>query len=489
MAINLHESATHRIDGRLPVTYGPLTQFPDDPLGCMRRLKDEHGSIAALEDQGQRVLFVFHPDYNQRVLCDNKVFHSRFFAIRGPRRSSHRRLSSGLLTMNGEEHKQHRRMVMQPFQKSTLPVYHEVIQQQTTDILESWKTRAAGPRGLTVDINAEMTHFMLRLTCALIFGVDDREMAWHVGEQIDKWVGMNNDVGIAAFVPDLNLTRKYDELLAHAEQLEVDVRRLIDARRPHAHEGKDVLSLLIQAHEQQGAITEDELIGHVALMFGAAHLTTAHTFTWTLFLLAQHPSVMRRAVEEARAEMSGDATALDDFARMPFTERIIRESMRLMPASCYLHRTTVEPTELGPFQLNVGTPVVFSQFMTHHLPDLYPDPEAFLPDRWLTTKPTPYGYLPFGNGPRMCLGAGMAWMILQTALPMMLKRYRMTAVANSTVHAKMIATMLGPTTPVPMHIVPQDGRFQSVPVHGNIHSMMDLREMPGIAIPEKRKAA
>lgn len=488
MAINLLEPATRRIDQRLPVTYGPLTQFPDDPLVCMRKLQAEHGSIAALEDQGQRVVFVFHPDYNQRVLCDNKTFHSKFFAVRGPRKSSHRRLSCGLLTMNGDEHKRHRRMVMGPFQKTALPQYHDTIVEQTADLLESWKTRAAGPRGMTVDINAEMTRFMLRMTCALVFGVDDRELAWHVGEQIDRWVEMNNEVGIGAFVPDATATRRYDELLDLAEQLEVDVRRLIDVRRPHAREGKDVLSLLIQAHDEAGAISEDELVGHVALMFGAAHLTTAHTLTWTLLMLAQHPSVMRPLVNEARELVPGDVPAPEVVQGLPLCDRVIRESMRIMPASCYLHRTTVEPTELGPFQLNVGTPVVFSQFMTHHLPELYDDPEAFIPDRWLTTQPTPYGYLPFGNGPRMCLGAGMAWMILKTALPMMLKRYRLQAVANTTVNAKMKATMLGPTTPVMMTIVPQDDRFQAVPIHGNIHTMVSLREMPATTA-DQRKAA
>ena len=227
-----------------------------------------------------------------------------------------------------------------------------------------------------------------------------------------------------------------------------------------------------------------------SLMFGAAHLTTAHTFTWTLFLLAQHPSIMRQAVDESIAHVAGDAPNPDDVQRMPLIERIVKESMRLMPASCYLHRTTAEPTELGPFQLNRGTPVVFSQFMTHHLPEIYESPEAFIPDRWLNLQPSPYAYFPFGNGPRMCLGAPMAMMILKTALPMILKRYRMTAVANSTVNARMKSTMLGPTTPVMMHIAPQDGRFEAVPIHGNIHTMADLREMPPLGgAGEHRKAA
>lgn len=485
----MDDTTTCRIERRLPITYGPLTRFPDDPLVCMRALHAEHGDIAALEEDGQRILFVFSPEYNQRVQCDQKVFHSRFFAIRGPRGSAQRRLSSGLLTMNGEDHKSHRRMVMGPFQKSAIPQYHDAVVGIATDMLDDWSARALPPRGWTTDINQEMTQYMLRTTSALIFGVDVPEMAYRIGGMIDHWVEMNNDIGIGAFVADQAITEKYDELLAHAEELEIEVRGLIQQRRTQAEAGRDVLSLLIQACDQQGVIDEDQLVGHVALMFGAAHLTTAHTLTWTLFLLAQHPSILTRVMEEVDTEMPGDAPAPHEVARMLLLDRVVKESMRLLPASCYLHRTAHEPTTLGPFDVARGTPVVFSQFMTHHRPDLYDDPDAFVPDRWLSISPSPYAYLPYGSGPRMCLGAGMAGMILRTALPMMLKRYRMSVVPGITVNGKMISTMLGPTTPVMMQIVPQDGRFAAQPVSGNIHSMVDLREMPRAAVAEQRKAA
>jgi cytochrome P450 len=115
--------------------------------------------------------------------------------------------------------------------------------------------------------------------------------------------------------------------------------------------------------------------------------------------------------------------------------------------------------------------------MTHHMPHLYPDPEAFLPDRWLKINPSAYQYLPFGAGPRMCLGAPLAMLILKTTLPTLLQRFKVTMVPNSEVSGKVISTMLGPTTSVMMKIDHQDGRFESQPVRGNIHEMVDLREV------------
>ena len=113
-------SAIHSLDAKRLVTQGNLLDFPENPIECMRALYEKHGELAALQDGSQKLVFVFGPRWNQVVLSDSARFHSRFFAIRGPRRSAHRRLTSGLLSMNGPEHKEHRRMVMGPFQKMAI---------------------------------------------------------------------------------------------------------------------------------------------------------------------------------------------------------------------------------------------------------------------------------------------------------------------------------------------------------------------------------
>jgi cytochrome P450 len=159
------------------------------------------------------------------------------------------------------------------------------------------------------------------------------------------------------------------------------------------------------------------------------------------------------------------------------TERVLKESMRILPASSYSQRICAEPTMLGNVPLNRGTPVVFSQYVTHHSPEIYPEPESFCPDRWRDGPVSPYAYLPFGAGAKMCIGAPMAMTTLRTVLPSILKRFRLTVVANSEVNAKIVSTMLGPTGAVLMHVAHQDGRFQSSPVTGNIHSMVCLQQL------------
>jgi len=461
-----------KIQGRLPVTDGRLLDFTDDPVACMRKLHQQHGSLAALQEEAQRIVFVFGPQWNQRVLSDAKTFHSRFFAVRGPKRSSQRRLTSGLLSMNGEQHKAQRRMIMEPFQKKTLLNYHESITSITNDMLNNWQT------GEIRDMNQEMVDFQLRVTSAILFGVDEPEFACQIGRMIDRWVHMNHLTGMGAFLADKIFSERYDQLLSLAEELEQDVREMIQLRRASQSNGRDVLSLLIQAQADTGVITEDELVGHVTLLFGAAHLTTAHTFAWTLFLLAQHPSIMRPLFEEISSEISGQIPESKEINNLSLTERVIKESMRILPASSYSQRINVEPVELGPLRLAAGTPVIFSQFITHHMPQLYPEPENFQPDRWLEIAPSAYSYLPFGAGPRMCIGAPLAMMELKTALPMILKRFRLTVEPGAEISSKVISTMLGPTTTVPMLISPPDGQFAAQPVSGNIHTLVNLHEAP-----------
>jgi cytochrome P450 len=457
-------------DGKLPVQDGRLLDFPEDPGRCMLRLHERFGDIAALREGDQQLVFVFGPHYVQEVLSDADTYHSRFFAIRGPRQSAQRRLTCGLMSMNGEDFKRHRRLVMGPFQKKVIPTYHDSICQLARELVESWQP------GDVRDLHDEMTQYMLRVTCGLLFGLDHPELAYEVGRMIGEWVDMNHETGMLAFVPDAKLNDSYDRLLELGVQLESAIVKMVEMRRSAATPGGDVLSLLIQANDETGAVSNDELIGQIALLYGAAHLTTANTLTWTQFLLAQHPSIARRLLEET-SQIRGDAPTLDEVAKLPLTERVIKESMRLLPASSYSQRISAHPVRLGPFDLKRGTPVIFSQFITQRSTDQFTEPRTFHPDRWETISPSPYQYFPFGAGPRMCLGAPLAMLTMKTTLTMIFNRFRLSVVAGAKIDAQIVSTMLSPTTSVPVRIAAQDGQFQSSPVAGRICDLVDLPEV------------
>ena len=463
----------------LPITDGRLLDFSDDPIACMRELHADHGDLAALREGNQQLVFVFSPKYNKEVLSDSSRFHSRFFAVRGGRKSAQRRITSGLLSMNGEEHKRDRRIVMAPFQRRMLSAYHETITRLTSIRLNAWSP------GEVIDMDEEMVQFMLGVTTAILFGLEDQEFANEIGEQIDRWVELNHSTGMGALVSEPQFTDSYSRLLAKAEKLELDVARMVQMRRESDRPPTDVLALLIQAHERGESIDLAKLHGHITLLFGAAHLTTAHTFSWTFFLLAQHPEVHRKLLTELNANVESDTPTFDEIQNLPYLEMVIKESMRVLPASAYSQRMNPKPEELGPLHLPAATPVIFSQFITHHRTDLFAEPEKFIPERWESISPSAYEFLPFGAGPRMCLGAPLAMVELKASLAMMLKKYAFEIVANSEINGKVISTMLGPTDPVPMLVQPSTTTIAPQPVAGNVHSMVDLSHIPA----SRRKAA
>ncbi len=465
-------SSTHKT--ALPVTQTSMQNFADDPIAMMRQLHQTHGDIACVEDEQAKAYFVFHPQYNQILLSQPQKFHSRFFALRGSRRSSQRRLTEGLLSMNDDEHRRHRRLVKEPFSRRSIASYASTIRTITSELIDSWQI------GQTVDINAEMTQYMLRMTSALLFGIDHPEKAYEIGHMIDQWVRYNHRLGPMAFASHPDLADEYESMLAFGEQLEQKVRQFATMKRQQPSRGDDVLSLLLQAHDDEGDINDDQLVGHITLLFAAAHLTTAHTFTWTHLLISQHPEIAQKLLEEFQKVLQGRSPQVEDLPDLKYLERVIKESMRIMPASAYSQRINVEPVELGPFQIPTGSAIIFSQFMTHHRPDFYPDPQRFDPDRWLAASVSPYSYLPFGAGPRMCVGAGLALQILSTALPMMYQRFRLSVVPQTTIDAKVISTMLNPMTPVMTTLCQQDGDYQEVSLNGNISDL--------VTFPSQRKS-
>jgi cytochrome P450 len=462
-----------------PVTRVDLGEFSRDLFHGIRWLHGIHGPIAAIEDGGQRVVFLFSPEFNQQVLSDTERFHARFFAVRGPKHSAQRRLTCGLLAMNGDQHRRNRRIVKEPFGLRAISTYGETIGRLTDEMLAQWQP------GDVRDVAEEMRQFMLRVTSTILFGLNDSELAYRLGDMIAQWVSLNQEVGAGALVSNDRFFDHYEDLLQFAEELECEIRGMIHRRRESRQPGRDVLSILVQTHDEEGSLSDEELVGQAAVLFGAAHMTTAHSLTWTLLLLAQHPSVMRQLWQELRSSQdSTDFVATRADGSLPkgdelsILDCVIKESMRLLPASAYSQRINTAAVQLGPLFLPRGTGIVFTPLVTHHLAEIYADPEKFVPDRWHTLRPSPYAYHPFGAGPRLCIGGPLATAIIRIALAKILSRFRLTVVPGSDIGVHVESTMLVPTHGLPMEIHPADGQFESSPIAGRIHELVEFDEAP-----------
>jgi cytochrome P450 len=183
--------------------------------------------------------------------------------------------------------------------------------------------------------------------------------------------------------------------------------------------------------------------------------------------------VMGDLWNELRGELHGDAPEVEQLDRLPLLDRVIQEGVRLFPPVCYYTRATSAPAELGGRRLSPGTTVVFSHYITHRMQELFPEPERFNPSRWLTANPSPYEYLPFGIGPRMCIGITFASLALRVVLATLLQRFRLTVLPGTRVDRR-VTTILSPRHPMPMRIDLPGPLYVASAVMGDVHDMVDL---------------
>ncbi len=469
--------ATPRLPGprKIPLLSNKagLIRFLRDPIGTLLSLHAEYGGIAALPADDPALIFAFGAEHNRQILSDPLRFHSSgdppFPMAPG---SSVERLNNALTSMNGDQHRRHRRLMMPVFGKAAIELYRD----DMAALVERFAQRLRP--GATLDVQGEMIELSLVVAMRCLFGLDVETGAAELGRMgVQTLRGLSSvwNALLPFDVPGL----PYARYMRHCERTEQRIRALIRERRRTADRGRDVLSILIRAHDDDGAsLTDDELVGHANVLFIAAHETTAFTLGWTLFLLATHPAVYADLEGELRAALGGDAPSVEALARLPLLDAVVRESMRLMPAVPYLFpRIPPAPVALGSHTAPAGVRIILSPFVTHRAPGTYAEPRRFLPRRWETISPGPYEYMPFGAGPRLCIGAGFASQLLRIALAILVQRFRFSLPPNAEISRKVHGNTLGAKHGIPMRVERQDRRFASRPeVPGDIHELVDLAD-------------
>lgn len=355
---------------------------------------------------------------------------------------------------------------MPPFQKGALDAYRDAMAEAAGAVLDNWRTNCVR------DVSQDALELIYHITGRVLYGLDADEVR-RLDEVIDPWLDLNGRMLIAADLMTTGGAGSYAELLSRSGEVEGHFRSLIDRRRQSTL-GNDFVSLLVRLNrENPTGMSDVQMIGHLVQFFSVSFHSTRDVLIWALFLLAQHPDAAADLLDELTAELRGGAPTADQQNRLPFLDGVVKEAMRLFPPLVYYSRTNREPLDLGGLSLKPGTTIVFSHYVTHRLPDLYPQPDRFRPDRWRTAPAAPYAFLPFGSGPRMCLGAAFATMAVKLTLAMIWQRFRLTVVRGARIDRRVMITLF-PKTGVPMLVSPQDRRFSASPVCGDVLEMVDL---------------
>jgi cytochrome P450 len=448
-------------------------RFTRDPLECFAAAQARFGPLSALGTPvvfwtgGRRFVFATGEEYMREVLAQPDVFRTGGQVAPARRGSAHYRIRHGILAMYGNQHRTQRRLMQPPFLKSAVATYTGTMTHLIDQIVDRWRP------GETLDMYREMRTLSNWVAAHILFGNEDFAASIRIGNEIETWLALDAQVKKSPVWLDFPGTA-YRRLLRQAERLEALMRETVERKRRSTSSGDDVISTMIRVRKsQKNAMSEIDLIAHAVILYVASFETTANALTWTLFFIAQHPSIASDLHDEINSQLKTWPPDYQQLDALPLLDSVIREALRLMPPVAFTFRTARRDVALGDFLLNEGDKVVLNHFHTHRDPDIFQHPNRFDPARWLNVHPDSYEYSPFSAGPRICLGISFAQLELKLAIARVMQRFRLTVVPGATIDA-IVQLTLRPDQGVPMTVHAQDRAFSASPVTGNIHRMVDL---------------
>jgi cytochrome P450 len=449
---------------------GLILDFARDPVGFLTFLHDQHGRIAHVGQDKMSATFTFHPDYTRQILSNPNLFYS--FSLEDiPFPFSDievlKSMTTALSLLNGDQHKRQRRLMAPAFHNNYLPVYVDQIRDLIEKYFCKWKP------GHVLNVYQEMDLFTILLAMEIFVGMEADEEGRrfaHLFERVLKLLFSPPTFLLPYDLPGF----PYHALNVEGAKLEAQLKDLIRRRRAKGLEGTDTLSMFLQAHDEDGTMmSDDEIVGETVAVFRGGSKTSASALTWTLFLLTQHPGIYADLTDELTGTLRGEPPTLQQLNGLPLLEGVIKESMRLIPPVLWGVRYGMDDFELGGYQHQKGSSILYSSYVTHHMPELYPAPQAFNPYRWETIKPSPYEYFPFNAGPRRCLGAEFATMEMKITLAVLLQKFHFMLIPNQRVDRVGLTGSL-PKHGIKMRIDQVGGAFNKVPIKGNIHKLVSL---------------
>jgi cytochrome P450 len=375
------------------------------PVAFMEQCHRRHGDLFTLRLGPSRVVMIADPDAVRQVfqgppdLLHMGDINGLFRPILG---------STGLLLTDGDAHLRQRKLMLPPFHGRRMRGYGELMTEVAEREVSSWALNeefALLPRmqSITVDV-----------ILGAVFGIDRTVAEPHPLRDLVVEL-LHRCQSYSTMLPQLRVSfagrAPWAKLMRCVKQVDAVLYREIAERRRAGAHGDDVLSMLLEARDEQGEpLTDQELRDELLTLLVAGHETTASALAFAFERLLRHPEQLRQLTEELSW---GDEAYLD---------AVIKETLRLRPVLPIVARKLKGPFEVGGYDLPRGTVVMPNVWLVHRNPAVYPDPEAFRPERFLTTQPDTYSWIPFGGGVRRCLGASFAQFEMRVVLKTVLSR-------------------------------------------------------------------
>jgi cytochrome P450 len=408
----------------------------DAPLVFLTELARAYGDITRHETDGETVYLLNRPDLARHVLKEN---HSNYTKDRTPDDTMLRPLlGNGLLTSNGEDWARQRRMYAPAFRRSAVERFDEVITEAARFLRDRWVAAIGSP----VRVDHDLTSLTLGVIVKAMLGADLLGIGEGFGRAVDA---VNRFIG--HYVPDDDTdpadtaVRRAGYVRAQAF-LNMVVRTIVLARRTTGEPDRpDLLATMLASGH---ALADTELRDQVLTVVMAGHETTAKALTWTLYLLDANPEAAAAVYAEVDEVLGGREPTAADLPRLEQCHRAVEESMRLYPPVWLIARRALGPDVVGGYDVAPETVICISPYVLHRDPRYWDNPQAYALDRFapdqVAARPS-HVYLPFGGGPRICVGQHLALVETVLVLATLLQRVRMELVPGLPVEPEALVTM------------------------------------------------
>jgi len=409
---------------------GSLFEYNHDSLNFLSKCAQEYGDVVFCKGSLFSFYLLNHPEYIQEVLVTKSNQFGKFARWEWTRRL----LGNGLLTSEGEFWQRQRRLIQPAFHRERIFAYGQVMVDYTQQLINSWQD------GETRDFYGDMLALTLEIIAKTLFEIDLKEVVEEIGKalknSIEYFEAPSNNL-LLFLLPDWFPTSTNLRYVKAVQLLDDIVYTTICQRRASGQDKRDLLSMLLQIQDEDGTKMSDKQVrDEVIGMLIAGRETTALVLSWTWYLLSQHPEVESKLLEELQTILAGRTPTIADLPQLRYTERVVMEVMRLYPPIATVVRTALQNCEVAGYPLRAGDTIMMSQWVMHHDPRYFNDPEVFNPDRWegdLARRLPVFAYFPFSGGPMICIGKSFAMMELVLLVATIAQKFRLTVAPDQQV--------------------------------------------------------
>lgn len=431
---------------------GHMRRFFDAPLPMLEE-SPRHGALVRWRFGPLRVFVANAPEVIHDVLVTNAAAYHKSASTKAVMAPL---LGNGLFVNDGESWRTQRKLVSPAFHHKRIAAYADLMVDYAQSVGQGWQD------GAEIDLEQFMTEYTIHVVSKALFDAEVSGQETELRAVIEQVLHSVDERLMTLFptpmwVPTAKI-RRYKAAIARLDEL---IYQIIADRRAGKTSGQnitdkgDALSMLMLSQDEQGGgMTDKQVRDEVMTLFGAGHETTSRALTWTWYLLSQNPEVEQRFHDELQSVLGGRTPTLEDLAKLTYTEQIVKESMRLYPPAWVTTRQAGQDTTLGGEPIKQNQVVIINIWGLHHTPEIYPDPWAFKPDRFTPEfeKSLPKSaYLPFGNGPRVCIGNAFAMMEAKIALAVLGQRFKLDLKPGHPVEPQDMFT-LRPKYGMQMHV-------------------------------------